>query len=191
MFGQLTGLTLLDLWQDSEQIRLFLVAKLLYNYLCPTVRLSVCQPRLGGNVIFSAPNWDITPIFFVQIPLINEHLFCKYFVRLSVGDVTKALLLMDVFIFVLKTNQYIICGFFIYKLCVPGSRRLFAVWIIHQFQLCQQIWILNKKWQCMCVFSPDSRYVDPDPVGSAFIWVQGSGSTFGMRIRILGYKKKL
>ena len=54
-----------------------------------SVRMSVCQPRLGGNVIFSAPNWDIASIFFVQIPLINEHLFCKYFVRLSVGNATK------------------------------------------------------------------------------------------------------
>ena len=25
----------------------------------------------------------------MQIPLINEHLFCKYFVRLSIGNVTK------------------------------------------------------------------------------------------------------
>ena len=25
----------------------------------------------------------------MQIPLINEHLFCKYFVRLSVGNATK------------------------------------------------------------------------------------------------------
>ncbi len=30
-------------------------------------------------------------IFFVQIPLINEHLICKYFVRLSVGNATKGL----------------------------------------------------------------------------------------------------
>ena len=51
--------------------------------------MSVCQPRLGGNVIFSVPNWDIAIIFFVQIPLLNEHLFCKYFVRLSVGNATK------------------------------------------------------------------------------------------------------
>ncbi len=27
----------------------------------------------------------------MQIPLINEHLFCKYFVRLSVGNATKGL----------------------------------------------------------------------------------------------------
>ncbi len=27
--------------------------------------------------------------FFVQIPLINEHLFCIYFVRLSIGNATK------------------------------------------------------------------------------------------------------
>ena len=51
----------------------------------------------------------------MQIPLINEHLFCKYFVRLSVGNATKALLLMDVFILVLlakllfkpRVNPYI------------------------------------------------------------------------------------
>ncbi len=39
----------------------------------------------------------------MQIPLINEHLFCKYFVRVSVGNATKgkkALLLMDVVILV-------------------------------------------------------------------------------------------
>ena len=43
-----------------------LVAKLLYKYkrpsVCPSVYPSVCpsvrQPRLGENVIFSAPNWD-------------------------------------------------------------------------------------------------------------------------------------
>ncbi len=51
-----------------------------------SVRMST---TFGGNVIFSAPNKDIAPIFCVQIPLINEHLFCKYFVRLSVGNATK------------------------------------------------------------------------------------------------------
>ncbi len=61
-------------------ILLFSVAKRLYKSKCP----SVCQPRLGENVIFSAP-----PIF-VQILLTNEHLFCKYFVRLSVGNAKKA-----------------------------------------------------------------------------------------------------
>ncbi len=64
--------------------RSFLVANLLYRSKCPSVS------RLGGNVIFLAPNWDFAPIFLcVQIPLINEHLFCKYFVRLSVGNATK------------------------------------------------------------------------------------------------------
>ena len=58
------------------------------------VRQSVGHATKGRNekyriMIFSAPNWDIAPIFFVQIPLINEHLFCKYFVRLSVGNATK------------------------------------------------------------------------------------------------------
>ncbi len=51
--------------------------------------MSVCLSGLRGNTIFSAPNWDIAPIFFVQIPFKNEHLFCKYFVRLSVGNATK------------------------------------------------------------------------------------------------------
>ena len=71
------------------QSKLFLVAKLLYKYkwlsVCPSVR----QPRLWGNVIFSAPNWDRAQFFFVQIPLLNEHLFCYVFVRQSVGHATK------------------------------------------------------------------------------------------------------
>ncbi len=54
-----------------------------------SVRLSVCPSGLVRHVIFSAPNWDIAPIFIVQISLINEHLFCMYFVRLSVGNATK------------------------------------------------------------------------------------------------------
>ena len=42
-----------DLVQSGKILKeLFLVAKLLYNYLCP----SVCPSDLGGNVIFSAPN---------------------------------------------------------------------------------------------------------------------------------------
>ncbi len=60
--------------------------------------MSVCQPRLVGNVLFSAPNRDIAPIF-VQIPLTNEHLFYKLSVCLSVM-LQKALLLIDVFILV-------------------------------------------------------------------------------------------
>ncbi len=54
-----------------------------------SVCMSVCPSGLGENVIFSAPNRDIAPIFLVQIPLMNEHLFCKYFVRLSVSNATK------------------------------------------------------------------------------------------------------
>ena len=72
----------------NAAILFFLVAKLLYKSKCPSV-CPLCQPRLGGNVMISAPNRDIAPIFFVQIPLINEHLFCKYFVHLSVGNATK------------------------------------------------------------------------------------------------------
>ena len=84
--------------ETPVQICIFLVAKLLYKSKCMSVRLSVClsvcqsvcPSGLGGNVIFSAPNWDIDLIFFVQIPLINEHLFYKYFVRQSVGNATKS-----------------------------------------------------------------------------------------------------
>ncbi len=53
-----------------------------YLYVCLYVCLYVFMSGLGENVIFSAPNWDIARIFFLQIPLINEHLFCKYIVRL-------------------------------------------------------------------------------------------------------------
>ncbi len=54
------------------------------------VRLYVrMSTTFRGNAIFLAPNWDIAPIFFVQIPLINDHLFCKYFIHLSVGNATK------------------------------------------------------------------------------------------------------
>ena len=35
---------------------------------------------------------------------------------------------------------------------------------------------------------PKYRDVDPNPVGSAFIWVRGSGTEFKMRIRIQWYK---
>ena len=35
---------------------MFLVAKLHYKSKCPSICPSVRQPRLGGNVIFSAPN---------------------------------------------------------------------------------------------------------------------------------------
>ncbi len=54
----------------------------------PSVRPYVRPSGFGGNVIFSASNWDNAP-FFVHIPLINEHLVCKYFVHLSVGNATK------------------------------------------------------------------------------------------------------
>ncbi len=58
-------------------ILMFLVAKLLYKSKCPSVCmyvcLYVCVSGLGGIAILSAPNWDITQIFFVQIPLI---IFC-------------------------------------------------------------------------------------------------------------------
>ena len=64
---------------------LFLVAKPLYNYLCP----SVCMSGLGGNVIFSDLIQDRALIFCVHIPFVYEHIFFKYFVRWSVGHVSK------------------------------------------------------------------------------------------------------
>ncbi len=70
----------------------FLVAKLLYKRKCPTVCPSVCLSvhQVYGQTRFSWPLIVISlQFFFVQIPLINEHLFCKYFVRLSVGNATK------------------------------------------------------------------------------------------------------
>ncbi len=58
----------------------------------------------------------------MQIPLINEHLFCKYFVRLSVGNATKGfatygcflILVEDIFsfIFILLANYSITLNFF-------------------------------------------------------------------------------
>ena len=42
--------------KDMNLAIAFLVAKLLYKYKCPSVCPYVRQPRLGGNVIFSAPN---------------------------------------------------------------------------------------------------------------------------------------
>ncbi len=68
-----------------------------------SVRLST---TFRGNSDFSAPHGDIAPIFLCRFPLINEHLFCKYFVRLSVANATKALLLMDVVILVLRIIIY-------------------------------------------------------------------------------------
>ncbi len=54
-------------------------------------------------MIFSAPHRAL--IFCVHIPFVYEHLFYKYFVRLSVGQATKgkrASILMDVVILVLE-----------------------------------------------------------------------------------------
>ena len=55
---------MMELQESIERIsrcaNFFLVAKLLYNYYCPSVslyvRLYVCMLGLVGSVIFSAPN---------------------------------------------------------------------------------------------------------------------------------------
>ncbi len=68
-------------------------------------RLSVCQPRLGGNVIFSAHNWEFAPIFCCTDSPHKWAYILKCFVRLSVGNATEALLLMDVFILVYEIKD--------------------------------------------------------------------------------------
>ncbi len=79
IFAMLSSQCFNNNYSKIISIKRFLVAKLLYKSKCP----SVCQPRLGGNVIFSAPNWDRAPIVFVQILLVYEHIFYIYFVRRS------------------------------------------------------------------------------------------------------------
>ena len=47
-------ISLMSRWSDWLLVgKVFLVAKLLYKSKCPSVRMSVCQPRLGGNVILN------------------------------------------------------------------------------------------------------------------------------------------
>ena len=57
-------------------------SKLLYKSKCPSVRMST---TFKGK----RPLLRYCSNFFVQNPLMNEHLFCKYFVRLSVSNATK------------------------------------------------------------------------------------------------------
>ncbi len=56
-----------------------------------SVRLYVClYVRFRGKRDFLGPLLRYcSNFFFVQIPLMNGHLFCKYFVRQSVGNATK------------------------------------------------------------------------------------------------------
>ncbi len=81
-----------------------------------SVRLCVRQPRLGGNVIFSATNWDIAPIFCVQIPLLNEHLFCKHFVRLSVVSASKGCATYGCFLYKNQLFFYIWYPTYVYRM---------------------------------------------------------------------------
>ena len=54
--------------------------------VCSYIRMST---TFRGKRDFLGPYLRYRSNFFVQIPLINEHLFCKYFVFLSVGNATK------------------------------------------------------------------------------------------------------
>ncbi len=88
----------------------------------PSVCMSVCLSGLG-KTWFSRPLIEISFQFFLQIPLINEHLFCKYFVRLSVGNATKALLLMDVLILFFKVFSGNVPLFFLAVFFLPFSPK--------------------------------------------------------------------
>ena len=64
------------------------VSKLLYNYKCPSVCLTVTT-FMGESDFLSLYNLDNFLIFSVYIPLIYEYLFYRYFERRSVGQATK------------------------------------------------------------------------------------------------------
>ncbi len=59
---------------------------IVYNYLSP----SICQVK--GETQFSQPLMKMEVYFFLCIsllPMSNEHIFFKYFVRRSFGQATK------------------------------------------------------------------------------------------------------
>ncbi len=117
----------------------------------------------GGNVIFSAH-------FFVQIPLINEHLFCKYFVcRLCY----KALLFMDFFILVFILKLKIVLKFKKYLLqCFPNLAQKYQIWFNWLFPckmfnnsflniwlfVCLSEWKIS--WTARSKFNLDREYFD-------------------------------
>ncbi len=110
-----------------------LLAKLLYKSKCPSFCLSVCMSlRFRGKRNFSAPNWDIAPFFFVQIPLINEHLFCKYFVRLVVRNAIKGFATYGCFHpcfhYKLKVVKVRLMNFKAFW-CIKQILNIFFVWI--------------------------------------------------------------
>ena len=78
----------------------FLVAKLFHKSKCPSISMSVCPSGLGGNVIFSAPNWDIAPIFLCWFPS-KMSIYSVNILSICLSVMLqKALLLMDVVILV-------------------------------------------------------------------------------------------
>ena len=131
-----------------------------------SVRLSVCKPR--SNVIFSAPNLDIAPIFFVQIPLINEHLFCKYCVRLSVVNATKGYATYGCFhpCFLLniknriKFRLYLLFNHFYFLIFrhLPDGKRLrggeWWLWILDSRSVCgnSRCWCTPQSFRSMKIF---------------------------------------
>ncbi len=93
-----------------------------------SLRLYVCMSfRFRGNVIFSSPIEISLQFFCVQIPLINENLFCKYFVRLSVGNATKGFATYGCFhpCFVIRAVMIIYCTYRDYDIKPSSHTSLF------------------------------------------------------------------
>ena len=69
-------------YAEVNRYHVFLIAKLLYNYLFPSVCMCVCLyvRQVQGETRFSQSLIKIyVQFFFWQISLTYEHLFCKYF----------------------------------------------------------------------------------------------------------------
>ncbi len=91
---------------------------------------------LGGNVIFSVPKKDKALILCVHIPLVYKHLFYKYFVRWSIGQVTKgkrALLLMDVVVLVFWVKIKLSQNCYRMLTCISTLRQLILACISNDF----------------------------------------------------------
>ncbi len=113
----------------------------------PSVRLYVYLSGLGGNAIFSAPNWDIAPILFVQIPLIMSIYSVNILnVCLSVM-LQKALLLMDVCLSICKHVKIIGWTLLLYTLYNPS--------MIHWYPP-EVLKLTNVKLSIICSLSPPS-----------------------------------
>ncbi len=106
--------------------------------------MSVCPSGLGGNVIYQ-PLIEISLHFCVQIPLINEHLFGNYFVRLSVGNATKGFATYGCFhpCFLYNNNRlYVQNVFFLINTLI---NRLISIFFSNQRAWSLHLAIITKK----------------------------------------------